>query len=139
MRSRLLEDMIIASRRYINYSYISLGNTSINNTNNYNEKNIIFSTQDLADFHREVLFDFYKKNFDNLLTWDSFNPSIISVLNDFSEKELIYEYGNKESYLKIVRNRGLLSFRESNYDLLGKDSNRAEFPVGIDGKYLLLQ
>lgn len=95
----------------------------------YNEKHVVLNSEDVSELIYHLIGDDSEDEDDN--EW------ISSLLS----RELIYQFGDKDSYLLTVRHRGKISksehrmissLKKSTHKIIFRDT---EFPVNDDGTY----
>lgn len=71
---------------------------------------------------------------------DGAEVCINKILNTFLERELVYEYKNKESYLSLVKAKGYISLKESDMSQVADENSEGprntEFPTDKKGYYV---
>lgn len=100
----------------------------------YAEKNVVLSTEFVNDFFEEYFGDEDGSEEDNS-TEEHFDEMVKSLL----DRGLIYKFGDKDSYLSLVRSQGKISLSEKRMMSALKKRKITfrdnEFPINEDGSY----
>ncbi len=105
------------------------------------DQSIVLSNYDIETY-LEHWVDLYENRYGKILSDDQFKKINDKIVTTLIENESIYKYGNKESYISIVKDNDLISLMEHimKKDILesGKATFRdTEFPINKHGEYII--